>query len=293
MTDSNHSSMNEKILACVDGSIYTDSVCAHTAWASQRLNAPVQVLHLLSPGTDYTRPSDYSGAIGLGVKSALLEKLTQLDEAQGKLEQQKGKLILEHAKEMMTEQGVSEVHTLHRRGSLVETISEIEGEAQLIVLGKRGEDADFATMHLGSNLERSVRAAHKPVLVASRGFQAINRFVIAYDGGPSIVKAMEYALSKPLLKGLECHLLKVGADTEKNQRSLADAATTLERAGYSIQTKIAQGQADEVIADYVKSQEIDLLIMGAYGHSHIRTLIIGSTTSSMLRTCLIPVLMFR
>jgi nucleotide-binding universal stress UspA family protein len=33
--------------------------------------------------------------------------------------------------------------------------------------------------------------------------------------------------------------------------------------------------------------------MGAYGHSQIRTLIIGSTTSVMLRSCLIPVLMFR
>ena len=38
---------------------------------------------------------------------------------------------------------------------------------------------------------------------------------------------------------------------------------------------------------------MNMLIMGAYGHSHIRTMIIGSTTSNMLRSCPIPVLMFR
>jgi len=38
---------------------------------------------------------------------------------------------------------------------------------------------------------------------------------------------------------------------------------------------------------------IDLLLMGAYGHSRIRNLIIGSTTTSMIRSCKIPVLLFR
>jgi nucleotide-binding universal stress UspA family protein len=33
--------------------------------------------------------------------------------------------------------------------------------------------------------------------------------------------------------------------------------------------------------------------MGAYGHSRIRTLIIGSTTTEVIRSCLIPVLLFR
>ena len=60
-----------------------------------------------------------------------------------------------------------------------------------------------------------------------------------------------------------------------------------------MQTGLQQGQADDVISAYVKSEAMDMLIMGAYGHSHIRTLIIGSTTSSMLRSCPIPVLMFR
>jgi len=288
---------NNAILACVDGSLYTDSVCDHAAWASQRLNAPIQVLHLQSPGTGQTDTPDLSGTLVLGGKSALLEKLTQVDEARGKLDQQKGKLILEHAADRLAGIDLAgesdKVETLHRRGSLVETIGELETSAQLIILGKRGENADFAALHLGSNLERVVRAAHKPVLVASRGFKAINRFVIAYDGGPSTRKAVDYVINSPLFQGLECHLLMIASESGENRRRLDEAKTQLEQGGFTVQTHLQQGQADDAIAAYVKSTEIDILIMGAYGHSLIRTLIIGSTTSSMLRSCPIPVLMFR
>ena len=149
------------------------------------------------------------------------------------------------------------------------------------------------TLHLGSNLERVVRAAHKPVMVASRGFKAIKRFVIAYDGGPSTLKALDYVIRTPLFQGLECHLLKIGPDNGENQRNLEEAEAKLKQGGFTVRALLQQGQADDVIAAYVKSNDVDILIMGAYGHSHIRTLIIGSTTSSMLRSCPIPVLMFR
>ncbi|MCB0186956.1 MAG: universal stress protein [Caldilineaceae bacterium] len=289
--------ITDAILACVDGSLYTDSVCAHAAWVAQRLQAPVQVLHVQPTHTDYAAPRDLSGAIGLGAKSSLLEKLTQVDEARGKLDNQKGKVILEHARGELTDAGiggeVTPIVTLHRRGSLVETIAELEATTQLIVLGKRGEHADFARLHLGSNLERVVRSAHHPVLVAARGFKPIKRVVIAYDSGASTRKAIDYLVQSPLLQGLECHLLKVGADSEENRAQLAEAERTLQQAGFSVRASLQQGHADDLLADYVKTEAMDLLVMGAYGHSHIRALIIGSTTSNMLRSCLVPVLMFR
>jgi nucleotide-binding universal stress UspA family protein len=36
-----------------------------------------------------------------------------------------------------------------------------------------------------------------------------------------------------------------------------------------------------------------MLVMGAYGHSRVRTLLIGRTTTALLRACRIPVLVFR
>jgi nucleotide-binding universal stress UspA family protein len=43
----------------------------------------------------------------------------------------------------------------------------------------------------------------------------------------------------------------------------------------------------------VEADGIDLLVMGAYGHSRIRSMIIGSTTTEMVRSCLIPVMLIR
>jgi nucleotide-binding universal stress UspA family protein len=251
------------------------------------------LLHVQAPHDEAGVPTDLSGAIGLGERSALLEKLAQVDASRAKLDQQKGKLILEHAEARLMAAGVGQIDALHRRGSLVETIAEFEGATQLIVIGKRGEAADLARLHLGSNLERVVRAAHRPVLVAARAFQPIRRFMLAYDGGASTRKAVAYVASSPLFRGLTCHLLKVGADNGANRADLAAAATTLQQAGLDVQPQLQAGHADDVIAAAVQTEQTDLLVMGAYGHSHMRTLIIGSTTSTMLRSCPIPVLLFR
>jgi nucleotide-binding universal stress UspA family protein len=281
------------ILTCVDGSLYTDSVCAHGAWASRRLGAPVRLLHVQAPDVRPDTPADYSGAIRADEMGSLLEKLAQVDEARGKLDQHKGWLIIEHAKEQLAAAGAPPIETLHRRGSLVETITELESAAQLIVLGKRGEHADFASLHLGSNLERVVRAAHRPILVCSRSFKDVRRFVIAYDGGASASKAVEYVASSALLGQLECHLLTIGNESEDTRAMLERAAATLRQRGFVVQTYIRPGQPDTVIAAHIEAHDIGLLVMGAYGHSRIRNLIIGSTTSAMLRSCRIPVLLFR
>ena len=45
--------------------------------------------------------------------------------------------------------------------------------------------------------------------------------------------------------------------------------------------------------DALKSQGAALLVMGAYGHSRIRQLIVGSTTTTLLRVSELPVLILR
>jgi len=48
-----------------------------------------------------------------------------------------------------------------------------------------------------------------------------------------------------------------------------------------------------MILDTAKQKDADMLIMGAYGHSRVRNFIIGSTTTALVRACLLPCLMFR
>ena len=53
------------------------------------------------------------------------------------------------------------------------------------------------------------------------------------------------------------------------------------------------GIPEDEIADYIEENGINMVIMGAYGHSRIRHLVIGSTTAEMMRQCKVPVLLFR
>jgi nucleotide-binding universal stress UspA family protein len=189
--------------------------------------------------------------------------------------------------------GVADVALTQRHGALVDTVVEFEAEADLLVVGKRGEAANFAIGHLGANLERVLRASILPVLVASRAFKPITRFAIAYDGGPSAMKMVEYVARTASLDGLECELLTVATDAAAGQALLAKPAKLLADAGKAASLKVLQGDPETAIAAHVVEAAIDLLVMGAYGHGRLRNLIVGSTTTALLRSCRIPVLVFR
>ncbi|WP_099867279.1 universal stress protein [Pararhizobium haloflavum] len=283
--------MTEKLIALVDGSVYSTSVCENAAWIARRTGAPVELLHVL--GRRQTASSDLSGSIALGARSALLQELSSLDEQQAKLAQRRGRAILEDAEAILRAAGVETVTARLRQSDLIEAVAEVEAGSWGIVIGKRGEAADFAKLHLGSNLERIARSATKPVFVAARAFRPVTKVLIAYDGGPSATKAVDHIARAPLLAGLDIRLLTVGNDTPDLQRRLEDAQATLRTGGHEATIEIAAGQPEKVISDIAERDAIDLLVMGAYGHSRIRAMIIGSTTAVMMRSCKVPVVLFR
>lgn len=293
MTDATSAGMETgKVFAMIDGSIYSESVTDHAAWAAARIARPLELVHVIGPREGNHGREDRSGAIGLGARSALLEELAELDAQRGKLAQRRGRMILEHAAARAAEAGAEAAAKL-RAGDIVEELSRVEDDARVIVIGKRGEAADFARGHLGSNMERVVRAAKCPVLVANRAFRPIKSCLIAFDGGASALKAVDMAARSPFFAGMTIHLLTVGPETAEAKRRLDGARAMLAAAGHEIVAGIQPGQPDEVIAGYIEREGIDLLVMGAYGHSRIRSLIIGSTTTEMVRSCTVPVLMFR
>lgn len=282
------------ILACTDGSLYSPSVYDHAAWASQQMSgASVHVIHMLNPHHETPATTNYSGCIGLGSRKALLDELVELEGATAKIAQKRGQAILEDATTYLQTAGVQQVVADQWHGKLSDEIANYEANADLVVIGKRGNNADFEKGHLGSNLERVVRSCQHPVLVASRTFGKMDNFVLAFDGGASAKKAVHYAAQEPLLRGMHCYLLYVGSGNAKVEAALAEAENTLKKAGFEVTVEQRDGEPEKVIGDIVAQDHIDLLVMGAYGHSSIRQLIVGSTTTAMIRTVKIPVLLFR
>ena len=279
-----------RIIACIDASHYATSVVDHAAWAASRLGAAVDVLHVIQRKDAVAARHDLSGAVGLGAKSGLLEELTRIDETEGRLAREQGKILLQAAEERLKAAGLP-VELCHRHGGIVETVIEREADADLVVIGKRGASAGFAKGHLGSKVERVVRQSVKPVLVASRAFRTIERALIAFDGGPSARKAVAFAATSPLFNDVELHLVIAGGETDRNREALRWAREVLgERAR---RAEIVAGGADDVLIADAAQCGADMVVMGAYGHSPLRTLIVGSTTTAVIRGVRLPVLLFR
>jgi len=282
------------ILACTDGSLYSKSIYQHAAWASKQMNgASVHLLHMLNPHHEKPLTSDFSGSIGLGSRDALLKELVELEAANAKIAQKRGQAILEDAEVILKTEGVETIIANQKHGKLSDEIQKYERDADLVVIGKRGQNADFETGHLGSNLERVIRSCQHPVLVASRAYTPLKNFVLAFDGSISAKKAVGYVATHSLLKGLHCYLLHVGSGNPKIEAQLAEVERTLKAEGFEVTIEHRDGEPEKVISEVVSHDHIDLLVMGAYGHSKIRQFIVGSTTTAMVREVKIPVLLFR
>ena len=88
-----------KIIACIDSSSNIESICNLAAFAARNSENKLAILHAIDHHSEQAKNSDLSGAIGLGVKSELLEELTKLDEEQSKAQIKEGKLLLEKAEQ--------------------------------------------------------------------------------------------------------------------------------------------------------------------------------------------------
>lgn len=281
----------DTILAAIDASGYAASVCELAAWAARRLARPIELLHVVQRKDAVAERHDLSGAIGLGVKSSLLEELTRLEEADSRLQVERGRILLAACKERLHVAGVDDVRLLHRHGGIVETILEREADARIVVIGKRGASHEFATDHIGSKIERVVRASNRPILIASRAVEPPSHAVLAYDGSPAARRALERCANSPLFADLPVHVVVAGADDARHRAMRDDAVATLD--GRDVTATLDSGKPEDVIADVVAAAPGGLLMMGAYGHSPLRTLIVGSTTTALIRTVRVPVLLMR
>ena len=284
-----------KVLACIDESTYAEAVCDYGAWSAGKMGAPLSLLHVLDspPAGLVSPPQDLTGTIGFGAQERLLEELAALDEQRARVDMERGRHILEAARLRAEGQLDSRVEARQRHGELVDAVMALEPEIRMLVLGKRGMKSASAHGHLGGNLERVIQTLPTPILVAQQSFAPPKRIMFAWDGSPTARKGVRMVAASPLFAGIPCHLVYAGADVPGVRQGLTEAAGILQSAGFEAPTAILPGSPAEVLPRYQAREGLDLLVMGAYGHSRIRRLFVGSTTRDMLRSCTVSVVVLR
>jgi nucleotide-binding universal stress UspA family protein len=132
-----------------------------------------------------------------------------------------------------------------------------------------------------------------PVFAAARAFHPVTRVLIAFDGRTASLAAVDHVARDPLFAGTEVDVLTVGGEEAAARRALDAAKGVLEAGGHRVRADLLSGGAESVIAAEIEARGIDLLVMGASGRSRLRQLFIGSTTAEMIRSCKVPVLVWR
>jgi len=282
----------KNILSCIDGSAITSEVTEAAIWASKKLDKAILFLHTLEKQHQHGA-DDYSGAIGLGARSALLEEMTKLDEQRSKVALQLGKQLLEHAVSHAQSSGIQHAESLQRHGDFVDSIADLQNETRLIVIGRSGKGHDGNFSSLGSNIETLLRTASHSVLIIPVTFKAPASFMIAYDGRDAADKALQRVMDGGLLYGLHCHLVSVKNNEAHLNDKLTSAQQRLEEKGFKVTASLLEGNIFDSLTHYKETHNIELIVMGAFGHSKIRQFFVGSNTIKMLERCKIPMVVLR
>lgn len=181
--------------------------------------------------------------------------------------------------------------TSQTTGTLARSIVERGELTDLIVMGRGGEHGEWLEGGIGSTTQAVVRRATRPVLVTGTAQPGHDLYVVAYDGSSHSKRALQFAAQLCADWNAPLHVLSVGA--ERAVASLDEARAYLDAHEIGVQYVQREGDPSERIVGYALECGADLLVMGAYGHTKVRELVVGSTTAYAMSHAPCPLLLTR
>ena len=285
--------IDRKILACVDTTPMADVVTDYAAWAARRLDAPVELLHVLERHVALSSDQDHSGSIGLDAQEKLMDRLTQEDAERTRLAREQGRVLLSGLRERAEQGGATTVDSRLRHGDIEETLAEQQEGSRLLIIGRNGRPKPEAKTGLGKHLEWVVRSATRPVLVVTEAYREPKTALFAFDGSNVTRKGVDMLARSPLFNGLKLQLLTAKKPGSTDRKALDAAVATLVASGIEATASVKEGSPEEVVAAALATGDFDMLVMGAYSHSPLRSLLFGSKTTEMLKSSRVPTLLLR
>jgi nucleotide-binding universal stress UspA family protein len=169
--------------------------------------------------------------------------------------------------------------------------------ADLLIVGQ-GDASDPLSISAGLS-DRYALEAGRPVLVipAIGARQTIGkRVLVAWNASREATRSLHDAL--PFLERAE----KVAVVSVRPPRGEmgngelpgADICLHLARHGVTVEAQYLEARdigVDDLLLSRAVDENIDLIVMGAYGHSRFRELVLGGTTRYMLRHMTVPLLL--
>ena len=195
--------------------------------------------------------------------------------------------------ESMTKAYKNAAHWLERTGDVAVELTQVAHSADCIVLGHPWESSS----HMDSALVNAVAlGAGRPLLVVpheSKLNADFRRVVLAWDGGREAARAIHDAI--PLLHSADqIQLVVVGNEKYIDTMDLESIEANLIRHQITVKKhRIVETGMNKAatLYDFAKESNCDLIVMGCYGHSRWREMVLGGCTRYMLKHTSVPLLM--
>jgi nucleotide-binding universal stress UspA family protein len=182
---------------------------------------------------------------------------------------------------------------IHHDGEVMEGLAAHSYYADLLVVGQTPPET-LEDVLTGNRPDHSVLVAACPTLIVPHAYAETSvgrRALIAWKPTRQAARAVRDSLA--LLRGAAVVVLTIGADKASHAAG-NDLVAYLGRHGVAAQTRSDYGDDSSVagvILGHAGECGADLIVMGAYGHSRLREMILGGATNDMLLRTTVPLLL--
>lgn len=276
-----HSGISSLLIA-TDGSVYADVATECGAWLAARLRARITVLYVI----DARRLAGHF----ISNISEILESFPSegiADRVRDYYRKQ-GNEALKRAASICERYRVT-CQTDLQTGNVVKILADASVDADLLVIGARGEDEEFETGFLGSVAEKLVRKVNRPVLLTGLQFREFRRALLAYDGSAAAREAMKMLARLTAALEMDVDAVQMVEEGESTT-ALKDVVSYFKNYPVRLSTHYLTGDSHAVIIEHAKEIGCDLMVMGAYDNRLADSLALGTTTDYLVRNSPVPVL---
>lgn len=268
------------ILALADGGPTSDAVLSAAVQLARRFGAQLEVAHLKAD------PSSLVPVVGEGMSGALIE---QMIDSMTRMLESRAKQARAAYDRVVVPSGVSATWR-EISGPGPESVATAGRFADLTILARPvGEDS----VTQSALLDAAVFDTGRPAMIVPTGPTASigDNVVIAWNGTAYSARAVGAAL--PLLKkAKQVTVVAIGED----DRAAPAAALAGYLGRHSVSAAIARSDAGHqpigrVLLERTAALGADLLVMGGYGHSRLREMMLGGATRHVINNAALAVLM--
>lgn len=271
-----------KILLGLDGSSHAEAAIEYACQIALNHNATITGVAIIDqPGIQSS-----SGPVPIGGAHYDVKLEDQmLEETQAK-----AKAILDGFARICDERKINAI--LHAdTGSPVSELIEESKFHDFIVIGKRTSFEYDANETYGT-LERVLKNGLIPVLAVSDSVREIKNVLVAYDNSIPASKAVHMFLLLGIWGACDITLLTVNNDAAAAQELLGNLGGFFESYGIKPTLATRNGHPDTVVKSYIAENDIDMLVMGAYGRKSVREFFVGSVTYHLIHETEIPLFLY-